>query len=121
VVGWVARDLLPVRTGYAVVRSSEWADGRTLKRMDRISVQAPRLIEERAGAPGVLFFRLFDGRPEMRLRANHLEEIRKVIASTQGTYGDLQAVTGRSLAALPALEPPLDGSPGANASESANA
>jgi hypothetical protein len=89
--------------------------------MDRISVQAPRLIEERAGAPGVLFFRLFDGRPEMRLRANHLEEIRKVIASTQGTYGDLQAVTGRSLAALPALEPPLDGSPGANASESANA
>jgi hypothetical protein len=28
------------------------------------------------------------------------------IDSTQGKYGDLQAVTGRSLAAIPALEAP---------------
>jgi hypothetical protein len=33
-------------------------------------------------------------------------KIRKIIDSTQGMYGDLQAVTGRSLAAIPALEAP---------------
>jgi hypothetical protein len=33
------------------------------------------------------------------------KEIRKIIDSTQGMYGDLQAVTGRSLTAIPVLEP----------------
>lgn len=33
-------------------------------------------------------------------------KIRKIIDSTQGMYGDLQAVTGRSLAAIPVLEAP---------------
>jgi hypothetical protein len=36
--------------------------------------------------------------------ARQEKEIRKIIDSTQGMYGDLQAVTGRSLAAIPALE-----------------
>jgi hypothetical protein len=40
--------------------------------------------------------------------ARQEKEIRKIIDSTQGMYGDLQAVTGRSLAAIPALEPPSD-------------
>src|SRR5262249_8664849 len=34
--------------------------------------------------------------------ARQEKEIRKIIDSTQGMYGDLQAVTGRSLAAIPA-------------------
>jgi hypothetical protein len=38
--------------------------------------------------------------------ARQEKEIRKIIDSTQGMYGDLQAVTGRSLAAVPALEAP---------------
>lgn len=38
--------------------------------------------------------------------AKQEKEIRKIIDSTQGMYGDLQAVTGRSLAAIPALEAP---------------
>jgi hypothetical protein len=36
--------------------------------------------------------------------ARQEKEIRKIIDSTQGMYGDLQAVTGRSLTAIPALE-----------------
>ena len=36
------------------------------------------------------------------------KEIRKIIDSTQGMYGDLQAVTGRSLMAIPTLEASLD-------------
>jgi hypothetical protein len=40
--------------------------------------------------------------------ARQEKEIRKIIDSTQGMYGDLQAVTGRSLAAIPALEAPSD-------------
>jgi len=36
--------------------------------------------------------------------ARQEREIRKIIDSTQGMYGDLQAVTGRSLAVIPALE-----------------
>jgi hypothetical protein len=38
--------------------------------------------------------------------ARQEKEIRKIIDSTQGMYGDLQAVTGRSLSAIPALEAP---------------
>ena len=34
------------------------------------------------------------------------KEIRKIIDSTQGMYGDLQAVTGRSLPTIVALELP---------------
>ena len=34
------------------------------------------------------------------------EELRKIIDSTQGMYGDLQAVTGRSLPTIAALELP---------------
>jgi len=40
--------------------------------------------------------------------ARQEKEIRKIIDSTQGMYGDLQAVTGRSLVALPALEMSTD-------------
>jgi hypothetical protein len=40
--------------------------------------------------------------------ARQEKEIRKIIDSTQGMYGDLQAVTGRSLAAIPALDAPSD-------------
>ena len=40
--------------------------------------------------------------------ARQEKEIRKIIDSTQGMYGDLQAVTGRSLAAIPVLEAPQD-------------
>ena len=40
--------------------------------------------------------------------ARQEKEIRKIIDSTQGMYGDLQAVTGRSLAAISALEAPSD-------------
>lgn len=36
--------------------------------------------------------------------ARQEKEIRKIIDSTQGMYGDLQAVTGRSLPTIPALE-----------------
>jgi hypothetical protein len=36
--------------------------------------------------------------------ARQEKEIRKIIDSTQGMYGDLQAVTGRSLPVIPALE-----------------
>ena len=53
--------------------------------------------------------------------ARQEKEIRKIIDSTQGMYGDLQAVTGRSLAALPALESPVDGALNADAPESAAA
>jgi len=38
--------------------------------------------------------------------ARQEKEIRKIIESTQGTYGDLQAVTGRSLPTIAALELP---------------
>jgi hypothetical protein len=38
--------------------------------------------------------------------ARQEKEIRKIIDSTHGMYGDLQAVTGRSLIAIPALEAP---------------
>jgi hypothetical protein len=38
--------------------------------------------------------------------ARHEKEVRKIIDSTQGMYGDLQAVTGRSLPAIGALELP---------------
>jgi hypothetical protein len=38
--------------------------------------------------------------------ARQEKEIRKIIDGTQGMYGDLQAVTGRSLGAIPALEAP---------------
>jgi hypothetical protein len=38
--------------------------------------------------------------------ARQEKEIRKIIDSTQGMYGDLQAVTGRSLPAIAALETP---------------
>jgi hypothetical protein len=54
--------------------------------------------------------------------ARQEKEIRKIVESTHGMYGDLQAVTGRSLNAIPALEAPaLDGNgsadfPGAFAS-----
>jgi hypothetical protein len=44
--------------------------------------------------------------------ARQEKEIRKIIDSTQGMYGDLQAVTGRSLIAIPALEASLDISEG---------
>ena len=38
--------------------------------------------------------------------ARQEKELRKIIDGTQGMYGDLQAVTGRSLPAIPALELP---------------
>jgi hypothetical protein len=38
--------------------------------------------------------------------ARQEKEIRKIIDNTQGMYGDLQAMTGRSLTAIPALEAP---------------
>src|SRR3954454_16109841 len=38
--------------------------------------------------------------------ARQEKEIRKIIDSTQGMYGDLQAVTGRSLPTIAALESP---------------
>src|SRR4051794_25395143 len=38
--------------------------------------------------------------------ARQEKEIRKIIDSTQGMYGDLQAVTGRSLPTIAALEFP---------------
>ena len=38
--------------------------------------------------------------------ARQEKEIRKIIDSTQGMYGDLQAVTGRSLPIIAALELP---------------
>jgi hypothetical protein len=38
--------------------------------------------------------------------ARQEKEIRKIIDSTQGMYGDLQAVTGRSLPTIAALELP---------------
>ena len=40
--------------------------------------------------------------------ARQEKEIRKIIDSTQGMYGDLQAVTGRSLIAIPTLEASLE-------------
>jgi hypothetical protein len=40
--------------------------------------------------------------------ARQEKEIRKIIDSTQGMYGDLQAATGRSLTAIPSLEPLAD-------------
>src|SRR3954464_13375817 len=40
--------------------------------------------------------------------ARQEKEIRKIIDSTRGMYGDLQAVTGRSLIAIPILEASLD-------------
>jgi hypothetical protein len=44
--------------------------------------------------------------------ARQEKEIRKIIDSTQGMYGDLQAVTGRSLPTIAALElPEIIGSP----------
>ena len=46
--------------------------------------------------------------------ARQEKEIRKIIESTQGMYGDLQAVTGRSLPTIAALElPEAIGSTGA--------
>lgn len=39
--------------------------------------------------------------------ARQEKEIRKIIDSTQGMYGDLQAVTGRSLMEVPTLEASL--------------
>jgi hypothetical protein len=44
--------------------------------------------------------------------ARQEKEIRKIIDSTQGMYGDLQAVTGRSLMAIPTLEASLEISTG---------
>jgi hypothetical protein len=40
--------------------------------------------------------------------ARQEKEIRKIIDSTQGMYGELQAATGRSLIAIPALDASLD-------------
>src|SRR4051812_42472631 len=40
--------------------------------------------------------------------ARQEKEIRKIIDSTQGMYGDLQAVTGRSLMTIPTLGASLD-------------
>ena len=47
--------------------------------------------------------------------ARQEKEIRKIIDSTQGMYGDLQAVTGRSLPTITALETPDAMLPAANA------
>ena len=49
--------------------------------------------------------------------ARQEKEIRKIIDSTQGMYGDLQAVTGRSLTAIPALEAIGPDQTGGNASQ----
>jgi hypothetical protein len=51
----------------------------------------------------------------MRLWAKREEQIRGVVESTAGLYGDLQGIAGRSLVEIEGLELPLpDGPAGAN-------
>ena len=54
----------------------------------------------------------------MRLWAKREEQIRGVVESTAGLYGDLQGIAGRSLLEIDGLELPLlDGPAGADAAE----
>ena len=54
----------------------------------------------------------------MRLWAKREEQIRGVVESTAGLYGDLQGIAGRSLVEIDGLELPLlDGPTGLEAAE----
>ena len=54
----------------------------------------------------------------MRLRAKREEQIRGVVESTAGLYGDLQGIAGRSLLEIDGLELPLlDGPTASEAAE----
>jgi hypothetical protein len=53
----------------------------------------------------------------MRLWANREEQIRGVVASTAGLYGNLQGIAGRSLLEIDELELPLLDGPAADAAE----
>ena len=54
----------------------------------------------------------------MRLWAKREEQIRGVVESTAGLYGDLQGIAGRSLLEIEGLELPLlDGPAGSEAAE----
>jgi hypothetical protein len=54
----------------------------------------------------------------MRLWAKREEQIRSVVESTAGLYGDLQGIAGRSLLEIDGLELPLlDGPPAVDAAE----
>jgi hypothetical protein len=50
---------------------------------------------------------------QMRLWAKREEQIRGVVESTAGLYGDLQGIAGRSLLEIDGLELPLLGGPAA--------
>jgi hypothetical protein len=53
----------------------------------------------------------------MRLWAKREEQIRGVVESTAGLYGDLQGIAGRSLVEIDGLELPLLDGPAADAAE----
>jgi hypothetical protein len=53
----------------------------------------------------------------MRLWAKREEQIRGVVASTAGLYGNLQGIAGRSLLEIDGLELPLLDGPAADAAE----
>jgi hypothetical protein len=53
----------------------------------------------------------------MRLWAEREEQIRGVVESTAGLYGDLQGIAGRSLLEIDGLELPLLSGPSAGAAE----
>jgi hypothetical protein len=53
----------------------------------------------------------------MRLWAKREEQIRGVVESTAGLYGDLQGIAGRSLLEIEGLELPLLDGPAADAAE----
>jgi hypothetical protein len=53
----------------------------------------------------------------MRLWANREEQIRGVVESTAGLYGDLQGIAGRSLLEIDGLELPLLDGPKVDAAE----
>jgi hypothetical protein len=53
----------------------------------------------------------------MRLWAKREEQIRAVVESTAGLYGDLQGIAGRSLLEIDGLELPLLDGPAADAAE----
>jgi hypothetical protein len=53
----------------------------------------------------------------MRLWAKREEQIRRVVESTAGPYGDLQGIAGRSLLEIDGLELPLLDGPAADAAQ----
>jgi hypothetical protein len=54
---------------------------------------------------------------QMRLWAKREEQIRGVVESTAGLYGDLQGIIGRSLLEIDRLELPLLNGPSADVAE----